>query len=126
MDVRADRRYTDEHEWAKLEDGNRVRVGITDYAQDALGDIVYVDLPDVGKTVAKGDTMAEVESTKSVGEVYAPVAGTIVAVNGSLADAPETVNLSPFDDGWIVVLEVEDASGLDELLDADAYRGITE
>lgn len=126
MDVRGDRKYTDEHEWAKLEDGNRIRVGITDYAQDALGDIVYIDLPEVGRTVAKGDTMAEVESTKSVGEVYAPLAGTIAAVNEALVDAPEVVNASPFDNGWLVILEADDPAGLDDLLDADGYRGITE
>ena len=126
MDVRADRKYTEEHEWVKVEADGRVRVGITDFAQDALGDIVYVDLPEVGATIAKGDTMAEVESTKSVGEVYAPLSGSIVAVNEVLVDAPETVNMSPFDDGWIVLIETDEAAAIEALLDADGYREITE
>ena len=126
MEVRSDRKYTDEHEWAKLEEGSKVRVGITDYAQDALGDVVYVDLPEVGRSVSKGDTMAEVESTKSVAEVYAPLDGTVSAVNEALVDAPEIVNASPYDDGWFVVVEAADPGALDALLDADAYSALTE
>ena len=106
--------------------GSQVRVGITDYAQDALGDIVFVDLPAVGAEVAAGATLGEVESTKSVSEVYAPVAGTVVAVNPSLADAPELLNTDPYGDGWLCDLEVADAGSVDALMDAGAYRRMTE
>jgi glycine cleavage system H protein len=125
METPDDRRYSSDHEWA-LADGSRVRVGITDYAQDALGDVVFVDLPAVGKAVQPGDVLGEVESTKSVSEVYAPVAGTVVAVNGGVADAPEKLNRDPYGDGWLCELEVADASVLGELLDAAAYRALTE
>ncbi|MFN2608463.1 MAG: glycine cleavage system protein GcvH [Acidimicrobiales bacterium] len=121
MDVPEDRRYTKDHEWARLEDG-RVRVGITHYAQDALGDVVFVQLPDVGATVDAGGECSQVESTKSVSDVYAPVGGTVVAVNTTLADAPEAVNDDPYGDGWICVVEPADASSLDALMDAAAYR----
>ncbi len=126
MDVRTDRRYTMEHEWALVEGDNRVRVGITDYAQDALGDVVYVELPEVGTDVAAGAGMAEVESTKSVADVYAPVAGTVIEVNEALQRSPELVNSDPYGDGWFVLLEVADTGALDALLDADGYRGLTE
>lgn len=125
MNVPDDLRYTDQHEWIRTEDG-RARVGITDYAQDALGDIVYVDLPETGREVEAGETLAEVESTKSVGEVYAPVAGTIVEVNAALAEQPEMVNSDPYGDGWFVVIEPSDAAALEDLLDAAAYRTLTE
>ncbi len=125
MDVPADRRYTDQHEWLLTEDGG-VRVGITDYAQDALGDVVFVELPEEGREVAAGETIAEVESTKSVAEVYAPVAGTITAVNTALADTPELINASPYGDGWFVVIAASDPDAADSLLDADGYRAITE
>lgn len=125
MNVPDDRRYTDQHEWA-LEDGDVVRIGITDYAQDALGDVVYIDLPEVGRTVESGETFAEVESTKSVAEVYAPVAGTITEVNTELSDAPETINADPYGEGWFVALEPDDPSALDGLLDAEAYRNLSE
>lgn len=118
-------RYSTDHEWARLEDG-KVRVGITDYAQDALGDVVYVELPDVGKTVSAGDTFGEVESTKSVSELYAPVGGKIVEVNGELADAPERINEDPYGEGWMCVIEPADMGELDSLLDAAGYRNLIE
>ncbi len=125
MHVPADRRYSTDHEWA-LPEGNRVRVGITDYAQDALGDVVYVDLPSVGAVVAAGEALGEVESTKSVSELYAPVGGTVTAVNDGLADAPERLNQDPYGDGWICELEVASGGALDRLLDADGYRRLVE
>lgn len=124
MDVPEDRRYTDQHEWVLATDGG-FRVGITDFAQDALGDIVFVDIPEDAGDVSAGDLLAEVESTKSVGEVYAPFAGTIVGTNGRLADAPELVNSDPYGDGWFVELQA-DSADLDALLDAAAYRELTE
>ncbi len=126
MDVRTDRRYTIEHEWALVEGDNRVKVGITDYAQDALGDVVFVELPEVGAEVTVGDGMAEVESTKSVADVYAPVGGTVVEVNEALANTPELVNRDPYGEGWFVVIESGDLAAIDELLDAKAYRALTE
>lgn len=125
MNVPEDRRYTEDHEWA-LAVGDALRIGITDYAQDALGDVVFVDLPEGGRDVAVGDTLAEVESTKSVAEVYAPVAGTITAVNDRLADEPELVNGSPYDAGWFVEITPASADALEGLLDAAAYRALTE
>jgi glycine cleavage system H protein len=125
MHVPDDRRYSTDHEWA-LPEGNRVRVGITDYAQDALGDVVYVDLPSVGAVVVAGAVLGEVESTKSVSELYAPVGGTVTAVNDGLADAPERLNQDPYGDGWICELEVAPGGALDGLLDADGYRRLVE
>ncbi len=125
MNVPEDLRYSSDHEWVKAE-GDLVRIGITDYAQDALGDVVYVQLPEVGATVAAGDAFGEVESTKSVSEIYAPVAGTVVEVNSALDDAPETVNSAPYADGWIAVIQVADAAEVDGLLDAAAYAALTE
>ncbi len=124
MNIPEDLRYSEDHEWVRV-DGGRVRVGITDYAQDALGDIVFVDLPDVGAEVEAGGKLGEVESTKSVSEIYAPVAGTIVAVNEGLTDGPETMNQDPYGAGWICELEL--ASGADPaaLLDAAAYEALT-
>ena len=121
MTVPTDRRYTDQHEWALLEDG-RLRIGITDYAQDALGDVVFVDLPAVGGRVEAGETIAEVESTKSLAEVYAPCAGTIVEVNRDLAGAPERINADPYGDGWFLVLQPDDPAAFAGLLDAAAYE----
>lgn len=120
-----DLRYTSDHEWARIE-GNRVRMGITDYAQDALGDVVFVQLPEPGTRVDTGATFSEVESTKSVSDVYAPVPGTVVEVNTELADAPQKLNEDPYGDGWICVIEVDDTSVLDSLLDAAAYRSLIE
>jgi glycine cleavage system H protein len=125
MNVPDDLRYTSDHEWAKLE-GNRVRIGITDYAQDALGDVVFVQLPEPGTTVTAGDSFSEVESTKSVSDIYAPVTGTVVEVNCELGDAPQRLNEDPYGEGWICVLELSDPGSLDGLLDAAAYRKLTE
>lgn len=121
MNVPEDLRYTKDHEWVSA-DGSRVRIGITDYAQDALGDVVFVQVPEVGATVAAGDTVSEVESTKSVSEIYAPATGTVVEANAELADAPQRLNEDPYGEGWICVIELSDPDGLDGLLDADAYR----
>ena len=125
MEVPEDLRYSTDHEWVRLEDG-RVRVGITDYAQDALGDVVFVQLPAVGTTVGAGASFAEVESTKSVSDIYAPVAGAVVEVNDELSDAPQRLNEDPYGDGWICLIEPEDLSQLDGLLDAEAYRALVE
>jgi glycine cleavage system H protein len=124
MNIPDELRYSVEHEWVRTE-GGRVRVGITDYAQDALGDIVYVELPAVGTEVAAGGKMAEVESTKSVSEIYAPVAGTIVAINDTLPDSPERINEDPYGDGWICELELADGTAVEALLDAAAYTDLT-
>lgn len=123
MNVPEDRRYTEEHEWALAEDG-RVRIGITDYAQEQLGEVVFVTLPKVDRRVQAGETVAEVDSTKSVAEVYAPVSGRVAAVNDALAGAPELVNRDPYGEGWFILLEADDPSALDGLLDAAAYRAL--
>ena len=120
MNVPTELRYSKDHEWARLEDG-KIRVGITDYAQDALGDVVFVELPAVGDTVALGGSFGEVESTKSVSELYAPVAGTVVEVNGDLVDAPERLNDDPYGEGWICVIDPDDEAQYTTLLDAAAY-----
>ena len=125
MNAPDDLRYSEDHEWVKVED-NRVRFGITDYAQDALGDVVFVQVPSKGAVVTKGASISEVESTKSVSDIYAPVSGTVVEVNEDLADAPQRLNEDPYGDGWIGVIEVADAAELDQLLDAAAYRALTE
>jgi glycine cleavage system H protein len=125
MNIPDDLRYSSDHEWARLE-GDRVRFGITDYAQDALGDVVYVELPTVGTKVASGDACSEIESTKSVSDIYAPVGGTIVEVNNDLAETPQRVNEDPYGEGWICLIEPDAASPLDDLLDADAYRTLIE
>ena len=124
MNVPEDRRYSSEHEWALVVDGG-VRMGVTDYAQDALGDVVYVDLPEVGRQVDKGAAIVEVESTKSVADVYAPITGTVLAVNEALTDTPELVNQDPYGDGWFVEI-AGDASSIDGMLDASGYRELTE
>jgi glycine cleavage system H protein len=123
MNVPGELRYSKDHEWARVEEGN-VRVGITDYAQDALGDVVFVELPNVGDHVAVGGSFGEVESTKSVSELYAPIGGTIVEVNSELADAPERLNDDPYGEGWICVIEPDDVAQLATLLDAEGYRGL--
>jgi glycine cleavage system H protein len=127
-----DRRYTDQHEWALVHGtdagGTVVRIGITDHAQDALGDIVFVQLPAVGDEVGPGTPIGEVESTKSVSDVYAPVAGTVAAVNDALTDAPETINSDPYGAGWLVDITVTGGDGdpTAELLDAAAYQAIAD
>lgn len=118
--------YTEEHEWILEMEGSEVRIGITDYAQDQLGDVVYVELPEVGKVVTKDDVLVEVESTKSVGEVYAPFAGTITGVNEAVAQSPELVNQSPYEDGWLVTMSVDGKIPTDQLLDSARYRELTE
>jgi glycine cleavage system H protein len=120
-----DLRYTEEHEWARA-DGGRITVGITDYAQDALGDVVYVDLPATGTRVEAGQPFGEVESTKSVSDLYAPVSGTIVERNEALESSPELVNSDPYGDGWMVVIEADEAQAVDQLLDAGAYGKLIE
>jgi glycine cleavage system H protein len=125
MNVPDDLRYTSDHEWARLEDG-RVRIGITDYAQDALGDVVFVQLPEPGATVGAGDSFSEVESTKSVSDIYAPVAGTVAEINSELADSPQRLNEDPYGEGWICVIEFSDPASFDGLLDAAAYRKLIE
>jgi glycine cleavage system H protein len=125
MNIPEDLRYSEEHEWARLEAGG-VRIGITDYAQDALGDVVFVDLPQVGTAVALGAPFSAIESTKSVSDIYAPVAGTIAEVNTDLGDAPERVNEDPYGEGWLCLIEPDDASQLDRLLDAAGYRALIE
>jgi glycine cleavage system H protein len=125
MDIPEDLRYSEDHEWARI-DGARARVGITDYAQDALGDVVYIDLPAAGTAVEAGQPFGEVESTKSVSELFAPLSGTVVEVNAVLVDAPERVNEDPYGEGWMVVIEASDLSEADRLLDHDGYRKLTE
>jgi len=125
MDVPDELRYSEDHEWVRIEDG-RARVGITDYAQDALGDVVYIELPEVGRTVKLKESFSEVESTKSVSDIYAPVSGTVVEVNDVLADAPERINEEPYGEGWIAVIDPDDPSQVDGLLDAAAYRELVE
>lgn len=125
MNVPEDLRYSTDHEWVRLEDG-RVRVGITDYAQDALGDVVFVQVPQLGDTVESEGPLGEVESTKSVSEIYAPFAATVTEINAELEASPELVNSDPYGTGWIAVLEPADLSDLDALMDAAAYRQLTE
>ncbi|WP_106181079.1 glycine cleavage system protein GcvH [Prauserella shujinwangii] len=119
-------RYTEEHEWVAVRDADTVRVGITEYAQDQLGDVVFVDLPEVGRQVDAGEAFGEVESTKSVSELFAPLDGEIVAVNGAVADSPELINSDPYGEGWLVEVRVSDAAAIDGLLDADAYQRVIE
>lgn len=120
-EVRNNLKYTDTHEWVKLS-GKTAHVGITDHAQSELTDIVFVELPEVGKEVKKGDELCIVESVKSVSEIYAPVSGKIANVNKKLEETPETINESPYDDGWLVEIEIANKSEIDKLLDADSYK----
>jgi glycine cleavage system H protein len=125
MQLPDDLRYSSDHEWVRLENG-QLRLGITDYAQDALGDVVYVEIPEVGMQVDAAAKVSEVESTKSVSDIYAPVAGTVIAVNESLSDSPERLNDDPYGDGWICIIEPSDANSVDSLLDVDGYRRLIE
>lgn len=120
MEIKKDLRYTKKHEWVKVE-GEKVRVGITSYAQEKMTDIVYVELPDVGKEVKNGDELGVLESVKSVSEFYSPVSGTVVEVNRALEDSPEKINSSPYDDGWLAVLEMKDKTEIDALLTPEQY-----
>jgi glycine cleavage system H protein len=126
MEFPDDLRYTKDHEWVRDEGEGRVRVGITDFAQDALGDVVYVDVPDLGAELTAHQAFSEVESTKSVSDVYAPVAGTVVERNSMLDEHPELVNDAPYGEGWIVVIEMADPSAFTNLLDAAAYQAHVE
>jgi glycine cleavage system H protein len=120
-----DVKYTSEHEWVRTS-GETARVGITDYAQDALGDIVYVSLPEVGSELASGDAVGELESTKSVSDIYAPLNGKVVAINEALDGTPELVNSDPYGEGWLFEITPSDASAVDELMDASAYQSSIE
>lgn len=126
MEYPRELKYSTEHEWAAVEGEDRVRVGITDFAQDALGDVVYVDAPDEGTEVRAGEAFGEVESTKSVSDIFSPVSGRIVQRNAALSDTPELVNQDPYGEGWIAVIEMSDPEELDDLMDADAYRRLVE
>ena len=119
-----DLRYTDKHEWLRAGNGNTVRVGITSFATEALGDVVYVSLPQVGEEVAEGDSVAEIESTKSVSDVYAPVAGVVTSVNSLLDASPVTINADPFGDGWMFEIERSDPEQLEDMLDSDGYAAV--
>lgn len=128
-DIPADLKYTEDHEWVRLTGDDTVRVGITDYAQSALGDVVYVDLPEVGTEVTAGGEFGNVESTKSTSDLYSPITAKVVAVNEDLTDSPELVNSDPYGAGWLIDLQVDAAAledGLTALLDADGYRGTVE
>jgi glycine cleavage system H protein len=120
-----DRRYTKEHEWVKP-DGDRARVGITDYAQNQLGDVVYLELPEKGRVLKAGETFGTVESVKAVSELYAPVAGEVVEVNAALVASPEAINTDPHGAGWMIVIKPADAGSVGALLDAKAYRALVE
>lgn len=122
MEIPSDLKFTKDHEWVRIEGDGVVAVGITHFAQDALGDIVYVEVPDVGDPVETGGEFGVVESVKAVSDIYAPVAGEVVEVNLALEDAPELVNESPYEDGWILKIKVSDDGELDSLLDAEDYR----
>lgn len=126
MNTPDDLRYSAEHEWIRTEDGNRVRIGITDYAQDALGDIVYIELPQVGQAVGASERIGEIESTKSISDLYAPVSGEVVLVNDELEEHPERLNADPYGEGWICVVELNSGTTLDDLMDAPAYINMTE
>ena len=127
MNIPEELRYSSEHEWARrLDDGSKVRVGITDFAQDALGDVVYVDLPAVGTRVEASEAVGELESTKSVSEMYAPIGGVVVAINEALADNPQLLNEDPYGEGWLIEIEAGDISQFVALLDAEGYRALTE
>ena len=118
--VKTDRYYTKDHEWALVK-GNKAWIGITDYAQKELGDVVYIDLPQVGESYESGDTIANVESVKSVSPIYAPLSGTVVEVNETLSDEPHLINESPFEDGWIAVIELSDPMEVEDLMPAEDY-----
>jgi len=125
MDIPAELRYSTDHEWVRV-DGTTATIGITEYAQDALGDVVFVEMPDAGLAVAAGESFSEVESTKSVSDIYAPITGAIAEVNAELESQPELLNSDPYGAGWICRIEISDPSELDGLMDAEAYRALTE
>ena len=121
IEIRDDLKYTDTHEWLKIK-GNTAVIGITDYAQSELTDIVFAELPEVGKELKKGDELCVVESVKSVSEIYAPISGKVVVINEKLEDTPELINESPYDDGWLVELEIKIRGELENLIDAESYK----
>ena len=123
MNIPADLRYSAEHEWVRV-DGSSARLGITDFAQESLGDVVFVQLPDVGVEIIAGASAAEIESTKSVSDVYVPVTGVVTSVNEALVDAPELVNQDPYGEGWILEVALVDPAQVEQLMDADAYRAL--
>lgn len=125
MNIPAELRYSSDHEWVRVE-GTTATIGITEYAQDALGDVVFVEMPDAGLAVAAGESFSEVESTKSVSDIYAPITGSISEVNAELESQPELLNSDPYGAGWICRIEINDPSELDGLMDAEAYRALTE
>lgn len=125
-DIPGDLKFLRSHEWARLEDGGRVTVGISDHAQGQLGDLVFVELPQVGDAIEKGASCAVVESVKAASDIYAPVSGTVVAINEALADAPETINGDAYGNGWLFTLQIDDAAQLDELLGPDDYAALIE
>ena len=124
-ELRDDLKYSKEHEWVEVLGDNKVRIGITDFAQNSLGDIVFVEIPEVDDTVTADETMGSVESVKAVSDVYCPVSGKVVEVNGDLEDAPEKINEEPYGTGWMVVVELSDPSELDKLLSAQEYDAFT-
>jgi len=125
MNVPENLMYTDDHEWV-LVDGNKGKIGITDYAQDALGDVVFVDPPNIGENVSSGQTVSEVESTKSVSDIYAPLTGKILEANSELDESPELLNSDPYGEGWIFIMEIDDQSSVESLLDPKQYRELIE
>ncbi len=125
MNIPDDLRYSAEHEWVRV-DANLATVGITDFAQDSLGDVVFVQLPEVGTDVIAGASVSEIESTKSVSDIYAPVSGTVAAVNDALTDTPELVNQDPYGGGWMMTIVLSEPEQLSSLLDAAAYRALVE
>ncbi len=125
MNVPENLMYTDDHEWV-LVDGNKGKIGITDYAQDALGDVVFVDPPNIGENVSSGQTVSEVESTKSVSDIYAPLSGKIVEANSELDESPELLNSDPYGEGWIFIMEIDDQSSVETLLRPEQYRELIE
>jgi glycine cleavage system H protein len=125
MNIPSELRYSTDHEWIRR-DGTIVTIGITEYAQDSLGDVVFVEIPEQGTAVTAGESFTEVESTKSVSDIYAPVSGSVVAVNDALDAQPELLNSDPYGEGWICRIEMTDPTEFDALLDADAYRALTE
>ena len=125
MNIPAELRYSSDHEWVRVE-GTTVTIGITEYAQDALGDVVFVEMPDAGLAVAAGESFSEVESTKSVSDIYAPVTGAVAEINDALESQPELLNSDPYGAGWICRIEIANPAELDGLMDAEAYRTLTE
>lgn len=125
-EVRSELKYLSSHEWARVEEDGTVTVGISDHAQDSLGDVVYVECPEVGSEVTAGDQAGVVESVKAASDIYSPVSGEVIAINEALEDAPETVNASPYDDGWFFKVRPSDVAELDDALDSEGYQGALE